>query len=73
MTPTQLKQNYEINNPNGRFFSRENMKFSGDTMSNFGCYDNGEYYILYRKSRTIKGATGSFKFEKETFKYKGIC
>ena len=67
MTPSELKFQYESKNPNGRFFSRENMKFANDTMANFGCVDGGEYWILHRK----KGY-GQFKFEKETFKYLGV-
>ena len=72
MTPSELKRNYEANHPNGRFFSRENMKFSGDTMKNFGCFKSGDFYILYRKKPTPKGFNGGFKFDCKTFKYEGL-
>lgn len=36
MTPSKLKSEVEKNNPKSLFFSRNNMKFAGDTMSNFG-------------------------------------
>jgi len=36
MTIHELKYNYELNNPEGFFFSRKTMKFFGDRLSNFG-------------------------------------
>ena len=36
MNASQLKRNYENNNPKGKFFTRENMRFAGDTMCNYG-------------------------------------
>ena len=36
MTPYELKRQYESAHPDGLFFSRNNMKFLGDTMSNYG-------------------------------------
>lgn len=35
MTASELKAQYELHNPKGHFFSRENMRFSGDKMSNY--------------------------------------
>lgn len=36
MSPSDLKYEIESRRPNSRFFSRENMRFAGDTMRNFG-------------------------------------
>jgi len=41
MTPSKLKQLYELNNPQGHFFDRKTMRFFGDTMYNFGVRDAG--------------------------------
>ena len=37
MKPSDLKYNHEIKNPDSNYFTRETMKFFGDTMSNYGC------------------------------------
>ena len=36
MTPSDLKYELESRRTESRFFSRENMRFSGDTMRNYG-------------------------------------
>lgn len=36
MNASELKYRIECANPDSKFFSRENMKFAGDTMCNFG-------------------------------------
>ena len=36
MTPSDLKHEIESRRPESRFFSRENMRFLGDTMRNYG-------------------------------------
>ena len=36
MTPAQLKYNIEHTNDESHFFSRESMRFFGDTMANYG-------------------------------------
>jgi len=67
MTPSELKQLYEFNNPEGYFFNRKTMRFFGDTMANFGVRDAGhiksmtdhgikmvEAWSLYRK-RPVNG------------------
>lgn len=36
MTPSKLKFEIEKRNPESKFFTRENMRFAGDTMGNFG-------------------------------------
>jgi len=56
MTPSELKYLYQSRNPDGHFFDRSTMKFFGDTMKNFGVYSAGNYWVLYRKSPTAKGA-----------------
>lgn len=38
LTPSQIKYKHEENGGVG--FSRGNMKFHGDTMKNFGCYQD---------------------------------
>ena len=52
MTSSELKYRHETNNPGSYFFTRNNMKFAGDTMKNYGVresvvatnYDNnGDY------------------------------
>jgi len=72
MSPSELKRNYEIKNPCGKFFSRENMTFAGDTMANFGCRKEKGKYLLYRKNKTRKGFSGGFIFDAQTFKYLGV-
>ena len=42
MTAHELKRLYESNDPDGRFFSRENMRFFNDTMGNFSVKDGGK-------------------------------
>jgi len=67
MTPSQLKQLYEFNNPEGHFFDRSTMRFFGDTMANFAVRGAGhvkcmtehgikmiEAWDLYRK-RPVNG------------------
>ena len=36
MTASELRYLYERTNPDGLFFSRENMRWAGDTMRNYG-------------------------------------
>lgn len=68
MTPSELKSNVEQANPNSRFFSRENMKFSGDTMKNYGVRDAGDCWELYRKKPAKGALQNSALFDKKTFK-----
>ena len=77
MTPSQLKFEIERAHTESLFFSRNNMKFAGDTMANFGVRSAGvitsnmdeqiEAWELYRKRTTSKGSSGSFWFNKTTF------
>ena len=70
MTPSQLKARYENAKPDGLFFTRNNMKFAGDTMRNYGVtrfrHDGKEYAELYRKRAVKHGLTSSVWFELET-------
>lgn len=79
MRPSNIKANYERNNPQGLWFSRKNMQFAGDTMANFGSYsvtvqtysgDVVECWCIYRKRKTSKGAPAGAVayFDKATFK-----
>jgi hypothetical protein len=73
MSPSELKQNYLTNNPNGLFFNAKNMKFAGDTMMNYGVRHaaiNGgvECWELYRKRPVKHGLQTSAYFDKQTFK-----
>ena len=36
MNASQLKYRFELANPDSHFFSRENMRFAGDRMTNYG-------------------------------------
>ena len=72
MTPSELKRNYE-EKVRGYFFTKETMRFFGDTMSNFGVrsvYFNGkDYWELYRKEPVGKFKLNStYWFDKESFK-----
>ena len=42
MTPVKLKDLYLRNNPAGRFFDKDTMRFFGDTMLNFKVRDAGK-------------------------------
>ena len=52
MTAYNLRQEVVENNPHSKFFSPENMRAHGDTMSNYGVRSagrNDEVWELYRK------------------------
>lgn len=75
MNASELKRKIEQARPESRFFSRENMKFAGDTMANFGVrealiftgFAEVVVWELYRKKPTSKGLSRSFYFRKETY------
>lgn len=72
MTPSQLKAKYLTHNPEGHYFSHENMKFSGDTMANYGVREIAEAgcYELYRK-KPVKGKMQESRyFDSKTFESK---
>jgi aromatic ring-opening dioxygenase LigB subunit len=69
MNSSELKYNYEINNPeDGYFFTRSTMKFFGDTMKNYGVITHADHYELHRKRPVGFGLQNSAYFDKDTFK-----
>lgn len=79
MTPSELKWNYECAT-RGLFFTRENMKFLGDTMSNYGVRaktvmlktytgDLVECYELYRRKPVKNGVNRSAYFSCNDFRH----
>lgn len=67
MSPSELKYQHELLNPNSLFFSKDTMKFFGDTMKNYGVRTVGDYYELYRKKPVNGNLTNSHYFHKVTF------
>lgn len=81
MTKSELKRNVE--KTGSLFFSRETMRFFGDTMQNYGVCDaiidtptqeGLEVYELYRKKPVKHGLNSSAFFCRDTFErvYKEI-
>jgi len=68
MTPYELRRLFLNAHPSSLFFSRNNMKFAGDTMRNFGVKDCGDRWLLYRKRPTLFGGLRGFYFDKQTFR-----
>jgi hypothetical protein len=68
MTSSELKYNHELYNGGSYFFSRDTMRFFGDTMRNYGVKDKGTYFELYRKSPVKHGMRQSAYFDKLLFK-----
>lgn len=67
MTPSQLKAEYQRHNPDGHFFDRKTMSFFGDSMKNYGVYDAGSHWALYRKRPVKHGINTTHYFDKITF------
>lgn len=78
-TPSQLRAAHEEAHPESLFFSRENMRFAGDTMANFAVAPDpvtfstysGETVTCWRlcRRRAVKhGLRGAFYFDCETFR-----
>lgn len=75
MNASELKRKVEANNPESLFFSRNNMKFHGDTMRNYGVREviimtqDGEKNVweLYRRNPTAHGLYKSVYWDKDTF------
>ena len=74
MTPSELKQLTEQTSP--YFFTRETMKFFGDTMKNYGVRScqmdtatrkDVSTWELYRKRPVKHGLQNSAYFDKKTF------
>jgi hypothetical protein len=68
MNASQLKYNHELYNGGSEFFTRDTMRFFGDTMRNYGVKDKGTYFELYRKNPVKHGLKNSAYFEKLLFK-----
>ena len=75
MTPSKLKSYVE--DTGSLYFSKNNMKFFGDTMSNYGVKEtvidtrnakNLPVYELFRKKPVKNGRKDSVYFDKKTFK-----
>lgn len=66
MTPSELK--YNVEQTGSFYFTRDSMKFFGDTMRNYGCRDAGGSWELYRKKPVKHGLNKSVFFDKKTFK-----
>lgn len=72
MNVSQLKAHVEANTTT-EFFSKETMKFWGDTMRNYGVRsdtleDGQEVWELYRKNPVKNGLQSSAYFAKGSFK-----
>ena len=69
MTPSNLKQQHELHNPDSFYFTQESMKFFGDTMKNYGVRSHGDNtWELYRKAPVNHGLNSSTYFYKSNFK-----
>ena len=76
MTPSQLKAHVEQTRSSSKFFCRENMRFAGDRMSNYGVRETAidtwteedvPVYELYRRKPVKGGLQSSAYFRKDTF------
>ena len=78
MTPSELKALHEQHNPSSSFFSRDSMRFGGDTMRNYGVVavelhsaDRGapvQAWELFRRRPVKFGQHSSAFFDAVTFK-----
>jgi len=68
MNSSELKYQYETNNPQGFFFTRDTMRFFGDTMRNYGVVNHGSHYELWRKRPVNGGLSSSAFFSADAFK-----
>lgn len=75
-TASQLKTLVEGSNPSSKFFTRNNMKFAGDAMANYGVRsatitnlqgEKVEVWELYRRKPVKYGLQKSAYFNKQTF------
>lgn len=77
MTPSELKARVEAAGHSPHFFTRQSMRFFGDTMRNYGVrgpqtvtqYDGTKrtVYELYRRRPVKHGLRSSAYFDAETF------
>jgi hypothetical protein len=73
MSPSQLKNLHLLHFPTSTIFNRANLRFTGDSMSNYAVrnYAIGsgvECWELYRKKPVKNGQTASKYFDKTTYK-----
>ena len=66
MTVTELKQHVEQGS-NSYFFSRDTMRFFGDTMRNYGVRSGAGVWELFRRQPVKHGLQDSAYFNKYTF------
>lgn len=67
-TPYDLKYAVESCKSERYFFTRDTMRFFGDTMPNYGLIVHDDCYELYRKKPVKHGLTSSAYFDKKTLK-----
>jgi hypothetical protein len=72
LTPSGLRAEILARNPESRFFSRENMRFAGDSMRNYGVRlttinGNERVFELYRRRPVKHGLQSSAYFTADTF------
>jgi hypothetical protein len=69
MTPSELKYQHELHNPESYFFKRKTMRFFGDTMKNYGIRRISANTVeLYRKKPVKHGLQSSAFFNTITYK-----
>ena len=72
MNASELKAKIEQTGEQPYFFTRETMRFFGDTMKNFGVRQSTRggvpVWELYRKRPVKHGLQGSFYFDQQTFR-----
>lgn len=67
-TPADLKAAVENAGHDQYYFTRDSMKFFGDTMRNYGIINHPDYIELYRKRPVKHGLFSSAYFCNKTFK-----
>lgn len=64
---TKADLKYYVTETGSHFFDRLSMRFSGDTMANYGLRDCGDCWELYRRKPVKGGLIKSAYFDKETY------
>ena len=67
MTPSRLKALHLEHNPESHFFSRENMRFFGDTMKNYAIVEHDCCFELRRRRPVKHGLKACAYFDKQTY------
>jgi len=68
ITQYELKRLVESSGNERYFFTRETMRFFGDTMRNYGIRDGGNVWELYRRKPVKHKRKDSTYFDKTTLK-----